>query len=109
MSPCIKATKKAAARGRYLTVTMKVDTAKRKLVAAYAPAKPSDRPAFFNTIAPRLTRRTVLGIDANCVPDTTLDLQRDATTPYRNDGADILSDALDRKELIDVVREIKRK
>ena len=103
----IKATKKAAARGRYLTVTMKVDTAKRKLVAAYAPAKPSDRPAFFNTIAPRLTRRTVLGIDANCVPDTTLDLQRDATTPYRNDGADILSDAVDRKGLIDVVREIK--
>ena len=101
----IKATRKSAAQGRYLAITMKVEGASRKLVAAYAPAKPADRPAFLTLLAGRLTRRTVLGIDANCVPDTTLDLKRDATTPYPNAGADILRDAVDQKGLADVVRE----
>ena len=103
----IKATKKAAAKGRYLSASMKVEKDTRKLVAAYAPATPASRPAFFTLLAPRLTRRTVMGIDANCVPDTALDLKRNATSAYPNHGADTLSDAVDRKGLVDIVREIK--
>ena len=47
-----------------------------------------------------------MGIDANCVPDTTVDVKRDARSPYENRGADILRDAIDQKGLIDVVREV---
>ena len=102
----IKQTRKRAARGRYVSVEMKVNQRKRKLTAAYAPATGADRPAFFNAITPRLRKHTVLGIDANCVPDPTLDLKRDATSPYPNTGADILRDAVDEKGLTDVVREV---
>ena len=101
----IKSTRRAAAKGRYLSVVMNVDKQKRKLMSAYAPAQSNERLAYFQNIAPRITKRTVLGIDANCVPDTTLDLKRDAHTPYDNKGADILYDTIDKKALIDVVRE----
>ena len=40
----------------------------------------------------RATKNTVLGIDANCVPDTELDLRRDANTPYENSGRDELEE-----------------
>ena len=105
----IKRTQQNAAKGRYVSIIMTVDKAKRKLTAAYAPANPPERPDYFTAIAPRLTTRTVLGIDANCVPNTTLDLKRDATSQYDNRGADILRDAVDRKGLLDVVREVKGK
>ena len=103
----IRATRKRAARGKYVSVEMTVSKQKRKLTSAYAPADGAKRPDFFNAIAPRLTRRTVLGIDANCVPDTTMDLKRDAQSQYDNRGADELRDAVDRKGLMDVVREVK--
>ena len=102
----VKSTQKRAAGGRYTSVTMSVDKQQRKLISAYAPAQSSARPDFLRTLAARITRRTILGIDANCVPDTAADLKRDANTPYDNKGADILRDAVDEKGLVDVVREV---
>ena len=96
----------AAHKGRYVAATMKVEGRTRHLVAAYAPATPTDRPAFFTSMRNKIRRHTVMGIDANCVPDVTLDLQRDATSPYPNNGADILSDTVDSKGLVDVAREV---
>ena len=99
----IKRTQKRAASGGYTSVEMMVNGQKRKLTSAYAPATPADRPGFFRAITPRLTRRTVLGIDANCVPDTTLDLKRDSSFPYNDSGANQLRDAVDDRGLIDVL------
>ena len=51
-------------------------------------------PKFFKELAPIITPRTVLGIDANCVPDVHLDVKRDpdVTSPYENSGSDECED-----------------
>ena len=101
----ITATSKSRSRGRMITAKMRVDGTDLDLTAAYAPADPQERPSFLTRLGRTLTTRTVLGIDANCVPDVNIDLKRDATSPYPNQGADILRDAIDAKGLSDVARE----
>ena len=49
---------------------MKINNHPRVLIAAYAPSIAAERPPFFQHLAARLTRNTILAIDANCVPDT---------------------------------------
>ena len=44
-------------------------------------------------------------IDANCVPDPSRDLERDAVTPYDNAGAPELMDLMLQKDLLDAARE----
>ena len=107
----IERTKRVIAthKGRYIAVTMKVEQRDRHMVAAYAPAIPADRPTFLRSLTNKLKKTTVLGIDANCVPDVTLDLKRTATSPYPNQGADDLRDAVDRKSLVDVARAVSGK
>ena len=83
---------------------MKVDGKERKLTAMYAPQQ--GRQEFFERLGPRITRRSVIGIDANCVPDMAIDLKRASTSPYDNRGADTLRDIVDSKCLHDVVREV---
>ena len=64
------------------------------------------RPDFFkHALGPQLTGNTILGLDANCVPDEALDLKRVANSPYRNDGADELEDICSAHSLIDIARE----
>ena len=57
------------------------------------------------TLAHHITARTILGIDANCVPDPTLDLQRTSTSPYDNNGSTELAAVISSHNLYDVARE----
>jgi len=93
--------------GRVTSARTLVNGKTIKLVSAYAPAKGSSRPTFItNTLAPHVTNRTMLSIDANCVPDAVLDTQRPATTSeYENGGASELADLIRSRELADVARD----
>ncbi len=55
------------------------------------------------------TPPSVIGIDANCVPDPAIDTRRNAQSAYPNKGADVLKDAVTRLGLMDVVRELSGK
>eukprot|EP00964_Phaeocystis_antarctica_P015514 scaffold8592_cov105-Phaeocystis_antarctica.AAC.1 len=60
--------------GRVTCVTTPVNGKPMRLVSAYAPSTGALRPHFFTSIlAPHLSKRTILSIDANCVPDVVLD------------------------------------
>jgi len=94
--------------GRAISANMTVEGRKLTLVSAYANPDTSaaERPRFFtNSLAQLVNKNTVMGIDANCVPDVTLDVKRTATSPYRNDGAQELHDLVTQHSLIDVARE----
>jgi hypothetical protein len=106
----VAATRRSALQGRYVSVLLKVEGVERRLASVYAPAKAiatdpmSKKSYFFTRLKPLLTRSTIMGIDANCVPDPRLDLKRDAATPYPNEGANELREAVDEKGLEDITR-----
>ena len=83
----VAATRRSALQGRYVSVLLKVDGVERRLASVYAPAKAiaadpmSKRSHFFTSLKQLLTQSTIMGIDANCVPDPRLDLKRAATQP----------------------------
>ena len=90
--------------GRLVTADLDYNGAVLRLASAYAPVH-GDRGAFFNSIASRLNRNTILGIDANCVPDTTLDLLREASSPFDNAGSDSLVQIVTALDLTDSARD----
>ena len=92
--------------GRAVTLRMSVEGTPTQLTSAYAPARSASRPNFFS-IALRqfITKDTILGIDANCVPNEALDLQRASTSPYDNAGSTELASLMAEAELVDVARE----
>ena len=67
-----------------MSAKMEVDGQMRTPTSAYAPASPiagipmSKRPVFSAHLRKLLKVNTILGIDANCVPDPSLDTRRDA-------------------------------
>ena len=77
------------------------------LASAYAPQDGQARVTFFNTFTRHLDKRTVLGIDANCVPDDDLDLKRDAASVYDNRGSNELTNAVSSLDLTDMLRDAK--
>ena len=93
--------------GRVTCVTTLVNGKPMRLVSAYAPSTGVLRPHFFTSIlAPHLSKRTILSIDANCVPDVILDTQRPGSVgPYDNRGSNELSTLVEKHELADVARE----
>ena len=94
--------------GRAITADMIVEGRKLRLLSAYAnpDSSAAERPHFFaRTLSQLVNDSTVMGIDANCVPDVTLDVKRTATSPYRNEGAQELHDLVTRHKLVDVARE----
>ena len=94
--------------GRACAVDMDIGGHSYRLVSAYAhpDSEAHARPAFFrDKLAPLITPRTIMGIDANCVPDTTLDLKRQSNAPYNNTGANELNDLVNSHKLMDVARE----
>ena len=99
----VEASIKTSRDGRIVSVSALFSGRKLRLVSAYAPSAPSAlRPPFFRRALPRfLSKSAVLGIDANCVPDPTIDLRRDATSPYDNKGAAELADVVNDFELIE--------
>ena len=103
----IKASVQRLPSGRGIKIDTKLEGHTIRLVSAYAPpdSLAHQRPAFFTTHLPRLTNNhTVLGIDANCVPNEQLDLHRAGTSPYNNAGATELNQLMADHELIDVAR-----
>ena len=104
----VAASKRVGLAGRLTTAMLAVEGRKIKLVSAYAPARASapdgKRTDFFEALRPHITRRTILCIDANCVPDPRLDLQRAAVSAYENEGARTLEHATESKDLIDIAR-----
>ena len=108
----IQGTRQATAQARIVTANMTVGGVTRKLISVYAPVrqKPHDpmskRSHFFSTALNRfINRKTVMGMDANCVPDTDLDLKRTANSPYDNEGAAELADLVAAHGLADITRE----
>ena len=79
--------------GRGVSIPALVEGRPLRLASVYADADGSRRPEFFKKeLRHFLTKRTVLGIDANCVPDVQLDVRSDAASPYDNRGANELAD-----------------
>ena len=106
----ITASFKAAphSNARACTLVTLIDGHERRLTSAYAHADSAhtERPDFFTTTLARVVdSNTILGIDANCVPDETLDLERTTTAPYTNTGANELCNLVSSHNLIDVARE----
>ena len=98
--------------GRLTAIDTRVEGQRRRLASAYAPANPKPdahvidvtRVRYMQLLDRHITKRTVLGIDANCVPDPGLDVKSDATTPYENAGSVEFEQIIDHKSLIDVAR-----
>ena len=94
--------------GRAAVVTMQVEAVHTRLVSAYAHAdsQANSRPNFFSaTLASLVNKSTVMGIDANCVPNEVLNLKRAGHSPYNNTGAAELAQLVADNELADVARE----
>ena len=74
-----------------MRVTITIEKKAMNITSAYAPAKPTaqdTRADFFKKLAKLLTRNTLLGIDANCVPNVQLDVKRDAqASAYENEAS----------------------
>ena len=106
----VRATRRASMQGRLISANLKVSGTTRQLVAAYAPAstRPNDpipnRTTFFKKLDKLITRHAIIGMDANCVHDTKIDLARDAPSAYNNEGAEELAKLVDSKGLQDVTR-----
>ena len=103
----VERTRKATLGGRAVTMALTVQGKRRKLMAAYAPARdvqPMKRGRFFTALSSLVTRDTVIGIDANCVPDVTIDVQSAAVSSYPNGGHVELNSMIDSKGLVDVAR-----
>ena len=93
------------AQGRITQATITVDGHKLRITSAYAPVRGHERPGFFDRLAKYVTRRTILCIDANCVPDEYADLcQVNPTSKYDNKGADELAALVEEKDLEDTAR-----
>ena len=96
-------------RGRGIACDTLLEGHATRLASVYAPANPDERPGFFQNLNKKghrfINRHTILGIDANCVPDVSLDRQSNAVSPYNNTGADTLNHVIASLGLIDVARE----
>jgi hypothetical protein len=96
----------SAGAGRVTSIHTHVEGRLLVLTAAYAPSAPGERQAFFtNILQPFVDSETVLGIDANCVPDVSLDVRSSARISYENTGANELQSVIDKADLIDIARE----
>ena len=89
--------------GRLLTADTLVGGTRLRIASVYAPQ--SGRTNFYESIEPLLDENTLMGIDANCVLDTDLDLDRNAKTEYTNNGAEAYASVLAKLDLTDVARE----
>ena len=90
--------------GRGIAIDTTVEGSPVRLASAYAYADTHahQRPNFFsNTLRQLMNKHTVLGIDANCVPNERLDLKRTSQSPYNNTGATELNQLMADYQLID--------
>ena len=94
--------------GRVISAEISIEGHPIRAVSCYAHCTPSRlRPPFFEKVLSRfVNHRTVLGIDANCVPDILLDVKRaPSATAYANHGASELTALTMKYGLADIARE----
>jgi len=100
-----KVSRTARETSRITSIKVSIEGKKTKLVSAYAPPTPAARPDFFNDdLRPAIGPTTVLGIDANCVLDTALDIKSHAANQPNTGGAEFAA-MLAHAGLVDVARE----
>ena len=85
----VRATAICGPQGRWAGADLRIDGKNRRPIAVYAPTKGEHRARFFTALRRKVSRTSVMGIDANCVPDIVMDLNRTATSPYDNRGANV--------------------
>ncbi|MDC0525679.1 reverse transcriptase family protein [bacterium] len=101
----IKSSAKARGDGRMITVETLINGSLIKIASIYAPVG-DGRATFFSEIKGGINSSTIIGIDANCVLNPAVDLDRPGVTaPYDNSGAPELIDLLTHHQLVDTLRE----
>ena len=105
----IQGTKRQLPQGRGVAIDVNIGERKLRLASIYAHSdrEADARPAFFKSLKHFnfINSKTILGIDANCVPDVQLDVRNHSQSPYTNTGANELQDVVVDNDLIDVARE----
>ena len=76
----VRATTLALPDGRGIAIETYIFGKLRRLASVYAPSPPQERVRFFLTLPRIINQNTVLGIDANCVPDVTIDRRSSAAS-----------------------------
>ena len=100
--------RESARTGRVISAEISIEGHHIRAVSCYAYCTPSRlRPPFFEKVLSRfVNKHTVLGIDANCVPDVMLDVKRAlSATAYDNLGAAELTALVLKCGLADIARE----
>ena len=88
--------------GRITTCNILLGGKDVQLVAAYAPVESKERPNFFNKeLEPIMSINSLLGIDANCVPNAIEDYRSDSGATPPNKGASELLEIINSYELED--------
>ena len=92
--------------GRLCSVTTLINGTPVTMSSIYAPVTPADRPGFFTAIKPRMTSPHLIGMDANCVFDTSIDVSRPAPpSPDDTRGSAELRTLLTDADVTDIARE----
>ena len=104
----VRKTLRCLPQGRGIACDTLLNGATIRLASVYAPSDDDARPEFFNSLNKRghrfIDKNTVMGIDANCVPDVILDRKSSAASAYNNKGSDTLNQIIANLSLIDVAR-----
>ena len=105
----VRATFRGSRDGRTVTATTLINGRPKSVMSAYAPAKGEGqaREAYFKSIANRIKKNSLIGIDANCVPDVSIDHRSNSTSSsaYENGGAALFEETIIKAGLMDVQRE----
>ena len=95
-----------SADGRITTLRTLINGQEITIASVYAPQDDNERITFLAALRNKLDSTTLLGIDANCVPDPSIDLKREGSvTPYPNKGAAELADTMTNLDITDIFRE----
>jgi hypothetical protein len=95
-----------SADGRLTYADLLLNGSTVRVASAWSSQVGPARAAFHASLQQHLNPQSVLAIDANCVPDETIDLQRpDSSSPYDNVGARELIDTTVHHDLTDIARE----
>ena len=101
----VEASTQASADGAIVSCKAWFGGRRMQLVSAYAPVTAALRKNFFtDCLEGYLDSSTLLGIDANCVPDPALDSRSDANATQNDAGADDLEQITDDAHLEDICR-----
>jgi hypothetical protein len=92
--------------GDLIRLTVEAHGRELDLAGVYVPSTPRERVDMILALRGRISDSTIVGGDWNCVPDVTLDVERDKGGPldYANIGATGLADVMETLDLYDIRR-----